>query len=324
MIAGRPPALARLDDEGRRLYAWNGRGYLEEFYSVTTIIGAAPKYLVPWASKLVAELAYNDVAEMLNGRRRGARAIRLWAKRGREYVELVKASGGLKSIDPAKLSERDLALRWLKGEPERVRDAAADRGKAVHAAAEDVVLENVREGFRLMFSEPDRMPEWPEQIRPWMVNGFAPWVRHYRPRVLSTEATVYNRSQVYAGTSDIFVEVLVDGEWQVLCVDYKSGRATYPEVALQTCAYARGEFIGGPDRVTEYPLPPVSGTAVLHITDHGYSFDRLRYDDVIFASFLYVRETFRWAIETSKSAFLGPIAPDLEDSLVASIEAIAP
>lgn len=309
------PLNARQDAEGRRFYTWTGRGTVEEFYSVTTIIGlGVPKYGLPqWYGKLVAELAYSDVE------RHGKRALRRWAKDGKALVLAARANGAkLERIDE---TPRGLALRHMKAEPERVRDAAGERGSAVHAAAEDLVLAHAREAARLVLAG-QPLPDWPADIRPYM-DSFVGWLRDFRPRFLATEATGYNRSEAYAGTADTFAEVLTDGRWVPLVIDYKSGTRIYPEVALQCAANARAEFIGGADNRTEHPVPAVEGTAVLHLTPRGYKFKRLRYDDQVYRTFLYAREVFRWVIETSKTGIGEPIAQDIEDALAASLEGVA-
>lgn len=328
----RQPATARNDEEGRRLYTWTGRGQVESFYSVTTILGlSVPKHaIVPWTAKTVAELAYRDVTAPigLRGRRRGARALGMWAKLGRAWVEEIQAGGGLTSIKLAKLTDEELALRWLKGAGDRIRDEAGDRGSDVHAAAEDLVLEHVKEATKdgeliRLILHGKKLPAWPDAIRPWMENGFVPWVKAFRPKIVATEATVYNRTQVYAGTADTFLEALIEElGWLRLCVDYKSSRLIYPEVAMQVEAYARGEFVGGADGKTEFPVPEVDGTAVLHLTAKGFEFWRLRHDEAVWTAFLYAREVFRWVIETSKSAIGEQLLPDVEDALVASLEEV--
>lgn len=311
----RTPATARQDAEGRRVYTWTGRGVVEEFYSVTTIIGLGiPKYGLPlWYGKLVAELAYDDVAK------HGKRALRRWAKDGAELVKAARANGAkLERIDE---TPRGLSLRHLKAEPERVRDEAGERGSAVHEAAEDLVLDFAREASRLIL-EGKPLPEWPPRIKPYM-DSFVMWLRAFRPRFLATEASGFHRGQVYAGTGDAFAEVWLGGRWVTLCIDYKSGKKAYPEVALQCAANARAEFIGGADKVTEHPVPAVEGTAVLHLSPRGYDFRRLRYDEAIYRQFLYARENFRWVIELSKTAIGDPIPQDLEDALAASLEGVA-
>lgn len=313
----RQPATARLDAFGRRLYTWTGRGRIEEFYSSTTLIGGGvPKHLAPWAAKLVAERAYEDVLA------HGAGVLDYWAAQGAEYIALQREGGmKLKGVDE---SPRGLSLRYLKGEPDRVRNAAADRGSAVHEASEDFVLARAREGVRF-YVEEGQIPSFDPEIAPHMV-GLVNWLNDHRPQILATEATVYNRTQSYAGTADLFAIVLHNGAWRVFCIDYKSGRAIWPDVALQVCSYARGEFIGAPDNVTELPVPQVERTAVLHLdpkAPRGYSFRELRYDEAVWNAFLFAREVFRWSIETSKTAIGAEIAPDLEDALATSLEGVA-
>lgn len=308
-VARRTPLAAALDETGNRYYTWTGRGRIERFYSVTTLLQLGlPKYLVPWASKLVAELAYDDVE------RHGKKALKAWAADGRAYLDECRANG--MKLERADESPKGLALRWLKGIPDRVRDAAAARGSAVHEAAEDTVLERVREAERLYIA--GEMPVFDAGIDPYM-QAFIRWLNDFRPRFVATEATVYNRSQSYAGTLDAIVEVLIDGTWTRLCIDYKTGKSIYADVAMQTAAYARAEFVGGADGVTEFPVPQVDGTAVLHLTPKGYRFLRLRSDDQVFRTFLYVREVARWAIEGHKTAIGDPIPQDLSDALEASV-----
>lgn len=317
------PALAgRADDEGSRFYEWQG----ERFWSVTTILGRGlPKHLAPWAAKLVAELAWADMKARPQGR--NAASLRRWTRNGRAYVEALQAAGGLTSVRLEKLTGEDLGLRWLKGEPDRVRDAAADRGSDVHAAAEDLVLETAQEllGLAMAGYELEILLErqWPDAIAPWMA-AFVNFNRDWRPRFLAAEATVFNRPQAYGGTLDAIAVVpgLEDalpglGLGDVpLVVDYKSGNRLYPEVALQLSAYARGEFVGLPDGVTEAPLPDVSqeyGLA-LHLRPatrqhpRGYRLRPVRIGQDVFAHFLFARENFRWVTESSKAVLLDELA----------------
>ncbi|HYI67114.1 MAG TPA: hypothetical protein VEW95_09340 [Candidatus Limnocylindrales bacterium] len=312
-IPRRAPAAARKDEGGNRFYEWTGRGPTEQFYSVTTMIGmGVPKYgLPPWYARMAAELAYADVEQ------RGKRALKHWARQGALWVKQQRADGAkLARIDE---SPQGLALRWLKGAAERARDAAADKGSAVHEASEDLVKELAREGARLYIA--GDLPAFDERIDPHMAS-FIRWVNDFRPRFLSAEATVFNRTESYAGTCDAFLEIWYRGRWMRLAVDYKSGNRIYAEVAMQVMAYARGEFVGGADGVTEFPVPEVEGTAVLHLTPKGYDFKFLRFDDAIWRAFLIARENFRWVIETSKTAIGEAIPQDLEDALAASVEAI--
>lgn len=304
------PVLSRLDDVGDRLYRWGIPP--EGFYSVTTLIaGGVPKYLVPWASKAVTERVLEDLAAR-SIHSRATSAIRAWTKAGRLEVIERQAAGELRSLNVAKMSPRELAARFLKREPERIRDRAATLGIDVHDAAEYRVLQALAEHGRA-YAAGKREPSWPPDLAGHM-RSFGAFLEVYRPEFLATEATVFNRAQGYAGTLDAIVVILVGGRPMVLIIDYKSGREIYPEVALQLAAYSRAEFVGGADGVTEHPLPAIDAGAVLHVRADGEpAVPRLvRIDDAMFRAFLHAREVFRWRKELARTALLQPLAPPLE------------
>jgi hypothetical protein len=90
---------------GGRLYAWEGPHGTETFDSVTTILGKvlAKPALVPWAAKVCAEYAFDNMAELVDLR-------------------------------------YDDFIHRVKNAPNEVRDAAAHRGTLVHALAEATTL----------------------------------------------------------------------------------------------------------------------------------------------------------------------------------------
>lgn len=148
------------------------------------------------------------------------------------------------------------------------------------------------------------MPPWPDEIAPHLLQ-FERFLAAHTPTFEATEATVYNRAQHYAGTLDAIL-TLADG--RKLLVDYKSGKAVYPEVGLQLAAYRYAEFIGMPDN-TEAPMQTVDGCAVLHLTPDAFTFQEVRADQDVFNAFLYARETFRFMEETSKTVLGELILP---------------
>jgi hypothetical protein len=295
------PVLARSDDLGRRFYTFGDPP--EAFWSVTTIIsGGVPKHLQAHYAKMAAELAYASILERGPYSRAGA-IIRRLAKLGAQHIIERQARGELVSIKLAKQTEKDLALRWLKGAADRHRDAAAERGSAVHAEAEQLVLTHARESARLYLAHETVKP-WPDEIAPYQ-RSFTNWIDDYHPEFLAAEATVFNRTQAYAGTLDIIARIELPGGVVIVpVIDIKSGRAVYPEVALQNAAYARGEFIGHPDGVTEIPMIPTDSGAVLHLTPKGYEFRLVRIDGPIFDAFCFAREVYRFVEETSKTVLL--------------------
>lgn len=335
MTARQQPAGARLDEAGGRLWRWEGTGAIEEFYSATTIIsGGMPKHLEAWYAKEVAQLAYADV--LAHGPHSRSSAIaRRWATAGRAYLADLRASG--MKLEKADETPEGLALRFLKGAADRIRDDAAAMGSDVHDAAEEFVLEHAREGARL-YASTGELPVWDEPIAKKM-KSFTDFLDDHRPIYLATEARTFNRSRSYAGQCDAFLRVKVPDDWTpppwitrpfvweqaggeagwlTLCTDYKSGRAIYHEVAVQTAAYRNGEFIGAPDRVTELEVPRCDGTAVLHLTPTRYVFRLLLADERPFRVFLFAREVFAWIREqglVGTRTWLGEAVPrDVDDA----------
>lgn len=303
------PLLARLDPEGDRFYTFGDPP--ERYYSVTTIIGGGvPKYLHAHYAKMSSELAYDSMV----GRGPTARSrsvAKAWTTLGRKWVQERQANGELTSIRLDRQSDRDLALRWLKGAAERHRDEAAVRGIAVHDEAEALVLEQAHEAGRLIIAGAELTP-WPAGLEGYQ-HAFTSWLTDFQPRFEATEATVFNRQQAYAGTLDCLAWVRLDPdrpEEMLLIVDYKSGRAIYPDVALQLSAYARSEFIGLPDGVTALPMPQPQAGAVLHLTAKGqYKFRLVRIDEPVYDAFRFAREVYRWVKETASTALLQELTP---------------
>ena len=192
------PRLARSDDDGRRFYTFGNPP--ENFWSVTTLIGGGvPKFLHAHYAKMAAELAYESLLERGPHSRPGA-IVRRLAARGRAYIAERQAKGELTSIKLAKLSDKELALRWIKGAADRHRDAAAERGIAVHDEAELLVLAHAREESRLILDD-DVVHPWPEHLAGYQ-QAFTAWLRDFKPTFRAAEATVFNRTQAYAGTLD--------------------------------------------------------------------------------------------------------------------------
>lgn len=232
---------------------------------------------------------------------------------------------------------RSEAVQWLKQEPLRFTSGRADFGTAIHKATESIVLQvPVRRGE---FSD--------EEAR--AIGYFFDFVETLKPRYLLTEASVYNRSQKYAGTLDAVVDVpygllleLAHGNpllvpWEprddrdvvTLLLDTKTGgdvaegKGVYPEVALQLAAYARAEFVGTVSG-QEVPLPLIDGGAVLHVNASGWRLVPVRIghdprielpagverDEAVFRSFLFVREVFRFREVLSKEVLGTPLQPD--------------
>lgn len=192
-------------------------------------------------------------------------------------VEAVRSG----ALVPMVEQDPDAAVQFLKGLPWAKRDRAANLGTEIHAAIE-------------ILAQGKPWPDWPLPIRPHM-ERFREWADQAQPEWLASEATVYSRTQAYAGTLDFIARI--DGA--VLLGDVKTGKAIYPETALQLSAYRHAEFMGLPDG-SEQPMPAVDGAIALHLTDTACEQVAVRADDEVFRAFLFAREVFRWQEETSK------------------------
>lgn len=202
-------------------------------------------------------------------------------------VEAVRSGALVPMVEQDEMA----AVQFLKGLPYAKRDRAANLGTEIHQAIE-------------VLAQGKPWPDWPLPIRPHM-DRFREFSQAFRPEWLASEATVYSRTQAYAGTLDAIVRI---GD-RTLLLDVKTGKAIYPEVALQLAAYRHAEFIGLPDG-NEEPMPAVDGAVALHLTDQGFSLIEVETSERVFNAFLYAREVFRWQEETSKGVVSSePIAP---------------
>lgn len=130
------------------------------------------------------------------------------------------------------------------------RDAAAERGRAIHAAADALI---------------DGKPvDVAEEIydRAVLVTKF---LDTWRANVLARECVVFHTGHRYAGQFDLIAELADGNRW---LLDYKTGTGIYPDVALQLAAYRNAEFLvwNGEDR----KMPRVDKTGVVHITENAF------------------------------------------------------
>jgi hypothetical protein len=201
--------------------------------------------------------------------------------------------------------ERDAAYDMLKRSPWRKKEKAADLGSSIHAAVEAHVL-----------GKP--MPPWGILERPYML-AFVKFLDDMEPTFLATEASVYSRSQRYAGTLDAIVQMRLPlNEYeQKFIMDVKSGKGVYEEVGLQLVAYRRAEFIGLPDG-SEAPMPEVDGCLVLHLAPSAYRLIEVRADDLMYKTFLYCRELFRFAEEIKQTVLVQEYAGEAKGEVTAA------
>lgn len=154
------------------------------------------------------------------------------------------------------------------------RDAAAERGRAIHAAADALI---------------DGKPvDVPEEIydRAVLVTKF---LDTWRANVLARECVVFHTGHRFAGQFDLIAE-LADGQRWLL--DYKTGTGVYPDVALQLAAYRHAEFIvwNGQDR----PMPRIDATGVVHITENTFELIPVDTGPDVWATFVSALPLYRF------------------------------
>jgi PD-(D/E)XK nuclease superfamily protein len=167
--------------------------------SVTTILDVIAKpALGPWYAK--QERRYFEAAMLEVLSKPGARDP--------EYVlsAVVDAVGGVKAAD-------------------REKQRAATIGTAIHAGIEWQLRTRLGEDAG------------PEPVLPdaaaWAVESWKDWAKTIALEPLAIERTVYCEACGYAGTLDLYARV----EGALTVLDWKSGRAIYPEAFLQNVAY---------------------------------------------------------------------------------------
>ncbi len=182
--------------------SWRDRFYTIEgqrLPSVTTVLDIIAKpALGPWYAK--EERRYFETAMLEVLSRPGARDP--------EYVlaAVAEAVTGVKAAD-------------------REKQKAAAIGMAVHAGIEWALRRHLGEDAG---PEP-RLPE----VAAWAVESWKDWARTVGLEPVAIERTVYCLDCGYAGTLDLYARV--KGVLTVL--DWKSGKAIYPEAFLQNLAY---------------------------------------------------------------------------------------
>ena len=240
--------------DARHRYSWNG-GPL--YPSVTTILGIKDKpALVGWAKRETAACAVRNL----------------------DVLERMVRSGGPQA-----------ATDWLKRIPDYARDASADLGSAVHAAAEGIAR--------------GQATPVAEDVGPFVAAYRRDFLDVFHPRFIAVEAMVCSERYEYGGTADAFAEI--DGE--VWLLDYKTGAGVYPDTALQLGGLARAQFIGYPGDPTQYPVPFATRFGVVHIRPDGARLLPVVVNRETVAAFLDARRLFGWDQGPAKTVIGEPV-----------------
>lgn len=187
------------------------------------------------------------------------------------------------------------AAQYALTHHEELREmTAADAIKRISRAHKDIAQVSSELGTRVHACVERSIDGQPPLETPDHMRFFDAWKLVFKPEFLLSEKTVFNRAEGYAGTFDFVARI---GEANII-IDVKTGKAVYPEVALQLAAYAHGEFVGHDDK--EVGLPRIDGAAVLHLRPTGYKYYPVRIDSEVWDAFRYIKEAYRWQRFTSR------------------------
>lgn len=154
--------------------------------------------------------------------------------------------------------ERDAAVKLIKNAPNRTRNAAARRGSDVHDIVEKLAAGQI-------------VPSFTDDLEPWITSART-FVADFRPRVVWSETTVFNRQFGYAGTLDLIADFPGYGR---MIADYKTSSAVYGSTGVQLAAYRHAEYGIRDDSLPPGPqrrrLPDgIEGGLIVNLTADGY------------------------------------------------------
>lgn len=119
------------------------------------------------------------------------------------------------------------AKDWLCEAAERDRDASAARGDLLHDYAETYALHTIGRATR---------GDVQEKADAARVGGAGDYLPHFhdfwdtwQPQVIQPEATVWNSTVGYAGTTDLVARIKIRGRWYLCLLDYKTKKALFKE-----------------------------------------------------------------------------------------------
>lgn len=174
----------------------------------------------------------------------------------REQVAMAAVANAERLVADRDAGNIDAAVAYLLA----VRTAGTEgreRGSRIHAVLESVLRHEPVE------IQPTDVPA---------VEGARTWLNEKQVRPIEIEAFLIHETLGYGGTCDLIAEIA--GETWLL--DWKTSKSVawasgvvYVDLKLQLAAYARAEFIARAADPTRYPIPPITRTGIIHVTDAG-------------------------------------------------------
>ena len=229
---------------GGRTYTFRGLSVP----SVTTILKAYPKPgLLVWSAKEAAKLAVAAI-------RAGKTSKDVLAQLAEDAWHAHEATITHQTRHKKTCDFTPDVVNWIAGAHTRIRDEAGARGTDVHEAAEhDADLSDVPEKAQAAYL------------------SYRQWVEDYQPVILAKEFQVFDDTDEFGGSGDLIAEV----NGSVFLIDLKTSKSMHNDTRLQLAAYRYALICIVGDEYDDEAFvakDQVERTAILHLTDEGYSF----------------------------------------------------
>ena len=175
-------------------------------------------------------------------------------------------------MDPVKYDTPEKAAAAIYS----ISDTATTRGSTVHKLAE------LYADFYVQGKGDECTSENP------YFKGIKAFFDTMRPEIIHKEVRLVNMEQGYAGPADLIAKV---GP-KTFVIDYKTGKAVYPEARLQVEAYRQATMLILQDgtRISRYPMAE-SGAVVLFKDDGTFAWTETTSDHTAFLAALIL---FHW------------------------------
>lgn len=302
------PRLATTYDWGR-MYA-RQRGAKPTVPSITTVLGVMSDDLGWWEARCAADTAIERAVDL---------------------ATVVTMPDGTE-----KTKQLRTAHRWLRESATRDKDAASVRGDLVHDYGEAWCLMQIGKATQ---ADVDQHREACREggVEEYLEH-FHAWWDKWQPEVLQPEATVWNRTVGYAGTTDLICNFTVNGQKVTCVVDYKTKKALFKDEArtqrkssdlrdytgmqLAATAYAEeiwlpGEEAGGQDTWVPFPYKIDLGFAVAFAPD-GFVVRQYRiHHPGTFETFKHLR--YAWEFQRHGKELMSPILDGPDSAWIVDI-----
>jgi len=179
---------------------------------------------------------------------------------------------------------------WLKTASrafQEVWDQSAKAGTQVHTIAERLVW-----GEPVPDEDADGLP-WPDDIRR-MGEQAARFMDTWDVDPILVERPVFHDTHLWAGRPDLVADLRDGYRW---CLDWKTGKAIYPETALQVGAYGQAthvQVVGADGELRDDPFPKVDRYGVLHIRPDSWALHPLKVNRDTYATFRNLQRALPW------------------------------